>query len=298
MSTAVVSWNGFISNSYALSSGVTQDGCLSPVLFAKYVDCIITSLQNRGFGCHIGLQSMAIIMYADDLILISGSITDLQAMIDACITEFDNLDLSINAKKSVCLRIGKLYKSTCSSVCINGASMPWSDQITYLGLTIKASVKIMFDFKQNRTKFYRAFNSLYCKISNANEYLIVSLVKSFCIPLVMYSLNALDLNVTSLNSLDNLMFNVFGKIFKTFDKNILKSCMLHLDCLQLYFEYRKRKILFLSTLHKIENECLKTWLSISGANNLRNTCVKHNVRSYGPSCIKRDIWRDFALSIL
>ena len=75
-STAIVSWNGILSSSYRLSSGVRQGGCLSPVLFAVYVDTIIQSIQKHCLGCHIGLRSMGVIMYADDLLLISGSVCD------------------------------------------------------------------------------------------------------------------------------------------------------------------------------------------------------------------------------
>ena len=55
-STAIVSWNGILSSSYCLSSGVRQGGCLSPVLFAGYVDNIIQSIQKHCLGCHIGLR--------------------------------------------------------------------------------------------------------------------------------------------------------------------------------------------------------------------------------------------------
>ena len=34
-------------------------------------------------------QYMGVIMYADDLLLISGSVTDLQAMINICMTEVE-----------------------------------------------------------------------------------------------------------------------------------------------------------------------------------------------------------------
>ena len=55
----------------------------------------------------------------------------------------------------------------------------------------------------------------------ANEYLIVSLVKSFCVPVIMYCLEALNLDKTSIRSIDNMFFNSLGKIFKSYDRNVL-----------------------------------------------------------------------------
>ena len=48
-------------------------------------------------------------MYADDIILMSISVTDLQALIDICATEFEELDMIINIKKSMCIRVGQRH---------------------------------------------------------------------------------------------------------------------------------------------------------------------------------------------
>ena len=63
--------------------------------------------------------------------------------------------------------------------------------------------------------------------------MIVSLIKSKCIPVLIYGLDALDLNQTNLSKLDNPLYQVFGKIFKSFDKQILNNCMFYMDTLPL-----------------------------------------------------------------
>ena len=293
-SAAIVSWNGILSSSYRLSSGVRQGGCLSPVLFAGYVDTIIQSIQKHCLGCHIGLRSMGVIMYADDLLLISGSVTDLQAMINICMTELSNLDLTVNPKKSVCMRIGKNFKASCSNVSIESIPIPWSNRISYLGITIRSSFKLMVDLKESRAKFYRSFNCLYSKIYLANEYLIVSLIKSFCTPVIMHSICALNLNAFILNGLDNLLYNTFGKIFKTFDHKILNSCMFYMNCWPMSSEFHCRKINFLIKLNKIENECTRTWFEISGRRELSHLCNELTIESHSASQIKKDIWSSFS----
>ena len=80
----------------------------------------------------------------------------------------------------------------------------------------------------------------------------------------MYSLEAIVLNLSSLNSLDKLLYNAMGKICKTFDQNILRNCMFYLNCWPMKYEYYKRRITFLLKLKKSENNVIKTWFDAFG----------------------------------
>ena len=86
-------------------------------------------------------------MYADDLVLVSASISDLQSMVDVCINELNSLDMKINAKKSSCIRFGKGYKNDCAQVSVDGISLTWSPNLKYLGITLKSSMKFSVDLK-------------------------------------------------------------------------------------------------------------------------------------------------------
>ena len=80
-----VSWSGIFSSMFSPEAGIRQGGILSPVLFAVYVNSLLEKLQNSGTGCHLSRLFMGALMYADDLVLVSGSIADLQSMIDLCV---------------------------------------------------------------------------------------------------------------------------------------------------------------------------------------------------------------------
>ena len=77
-SVSAVSWYGIISKSYTLRAGVRQGGVLSPNLFSIYVDMVISAIDGSNLGCQIGTQNMGILMYADDLVLVSASVCKLQ----------------------------------------------------------------------------------------------------------------------------------------------------------------------------------------------------------------------------
>jgi len=63
-----------------------QGGVLSPCLFALFIDDVIEYVHSQNVGCMNNLVNASIILYADDILL--------------------QLDLAINIKKSVCLRVG------------------------------------------------------------------------------------------------------------------------------------------------------------------------------------------------
>jgi len=83
---------------------------------------------------------LGVIMYADDLILISASCTDLKAMIKICEVEMLWLDKLFNVKKSCLVRCGPGYSKNCVDVLLNGAPLRLCNFLKYLG--------IMFDVKR------------------------------------------------------------------------------------------------------------------------------------------------------
>ena len=87
----------------------------------------------------------------------------------------------------------------------------------------------------------------------SNATVIVSLIKSNCIPILMYGVEALDLNKSMLYSLNNPLCLVFGKIFGSYDKQILNNCFYYMNTLLLGFDYLIRKVCFLLKLRQAES---------------------------------------------
>ena len=57
-----------------------------------------------------------IIVYADDILLIALTVSSLEFLLRACERELQFLDMSINVKKSSCIRIGNRCNVTCASI--------------------------------------------------------------------------------------------------------------------------------------------------------------------------------------
>ena len=74
-------------------------------------------------------------MYADDILLLAPSVTALQKLLYTCENELRLLDLAINSKKSVCMRIGPRCAAECSElVTADGAKLQWVAKLRYLGI--------------------------------------------------------------------------------------------------------------------------------------------------------------------
>jgi len=71
-------------------------------------------------------------MYADDLLLLSASLCDLQSMIDCCV-ELDKLDMKLNVKKSQLVRTGRSHNKAVHGVLLNGRPIACVNELKYLG---------------------------------------------------------------------------------------------------------------------------------------------------------------------
>ena len=55
-------------------------------------------------------------------------------MIDICKEELDWLDMTINIRKSMCMRVGKQFNTSTSDINLNGKVINWCSEMKYLGV--------------------------------------------------------------------------------------------------------------------------------------------------------------------
>ena len=68
-------------------------------------------------------------MFADDLILLSASVIDLQNMLNICNSVGEKLNITFNGLKSKCLLIGPNQNVVPASVAIGTIHLPWLQDI-------------------------------------------------------------------------------------------------------------------------------------------------------------------------
>ena len=92
--------NGEKSESYECNLGVRQGECLSPFLFAVYVNDMEEHLSDENAGVTIEDVKLVLLFYADDLVMFSDTPEGLQLQIDNLFTYCNRWKLTLNTDKS------------------------------------------------------------------------------------------------------------------------------------------------------------------------------------------------------
>jgi len=260
-----VNWNSAFSNRFKLTAGVRQGGVLSPYLFALYIDDVIQHVNSLNVGCFYRSVNTSIILYADDILLLAPSVHSLQTLLSACEAKLRQLDLAINANKSVCVRIGPRCYSKCASlVTSDGKDLVWVVTVRYLGVFITRSKHFSCSFDNAKRSFYRCFNSVFGKIGRlASEEVVLHLIKSKCMPVLLYAVEACPVNRSLQGSLEFPFTRILMKIFRTRSKEIVTECQNYFNLHTVGELIKKRKLQFLQKIVSSSNTVCNLFMSVA-----------------------------------
>ena len=111
------------------------------------------------------------------------------------------------------------------------------------GLRINKNFSISLDCAKK--SFYRAFNGVFGKVGRvASENVVVELLKTKCLPILLYGLEACPLTKTQLNSLNYVISSSFRKIFNVRSNEIVDFCRYMFNCSNIedIVEYEKKEL--------------------------------------------------------
>jgi len=93
---AKIKINNTLSNEFIIRRGVRQGCILSPIFFNLYSEEIMSeALEDTEEGIIINGKVINTLRYADDTVLIAGSIDDLQKILNKVVTASENLSLNL-----------------------------------------------------------------------------------------------------------------------------------------------------------------------------------------------------------
>ena len=248
MCASCIRWGSAVSRFVSFNCGVRQGGVLSPHLFAIYIDDVINKISSNKHCCKVRFTCVSVFMYADDLLLLSPSVTYLQSIIRIAEEELANLDMSINANKSTCVRIGPRYNVKCSDITTyTGNLIPWVNTCRYLGVFFVSHRVFKCDYDDAKKKLFRTFNAIFGKIGRlASADVTIHMLQAKCLPSMLYGLEACPINSTESKSFEFALFRVYCKIFGTFSKDFIEECCFAFGIHSISIVIIKRKLGFLN----------------------------------------------------
>ena len=242
---------------FIIETGVKQGGIFSPYLFNKFINGLIESIHKLDIGAHVGNLNVSIIVYADDILLISPCALHLQMLLNECTSFGMAWRLKFNPSKSNIIEFGQLVIPDVSFELSNGI-LNVADEITYLG--VKINKDLNFDYLtcekfKNVQKSIFSLSYLGLKPNMISPFLQAFIYKTYCLSQFTYGLETSTLTRKSrefLNiSQNNLIRQIVGLSFSCHISKIFK-------CLRLYnFHdlYLKAKLSFIDTLKNNELSC-------------------------------------------
>ena len=209
-------------------------------------------MRKLKLGCSISNLYMGILMYADDVLLLSSSCIELQNMLNICSDIGSDLGIQFNGNKSKCLFIGKnKFNSLNCRLSINNVDLVWCDKLKYLGTYIKSDKSFKIDFSDMKGKYFASLNSILSRTKFCSDLVKLELIEKHCFPLLLYCIEVFNLDSCELCEINVCANAIYRKIFGYNKWESVKQCIYYLGRLDIFHIYKLRKIL-ISKVFKIQ----------------------------------------------
>ena len=155
----------------AIAKGVRQGCSLSPLLFNLYIEQALKEIKERfGKGVTIQGEEIKTLRFADDIVIISESVDDLEELLNGMDNVLRNeYKMNINRNKTQVMECSRIKTGDAGMVQLGKDSLKEVNEFCYLGSRITSDGRSKTDIKcrlaQARKAFVRKRNLLTSNIS-------------------------------------------------------------------------------------------------------------------------------------
>ena len=160
----------------------------SPFLFGLCIAPVSKAIATSEIGCFIGNMPCNVLLYADDLVIISPTHNAHQLLLNICSSKIANINMSLNVKKSVSLIFSPFAASrrffdvnNFPKFMLNNNNIEYTNSAKYLGHWISTNEEDNLDISYQIRLLFARTNYLLRRFSRCSTRVKISLFKSFCI---------------------------------------------------------------------------------------------------------------------
>ena len=149
--------------------GVKQGDCLSPTLFAIFVNDLAQDIKEAGLGIDLDVEdcawNLSILLYADDIVCLSGNEQDLQSILFIIEDWCKKWRLEVNLAKTNILHVRKCRRPQ-SKFCFlfNNRPVQYAKSYKYLGVHINEHLNFQFMIEKHAEAAERALSAVITKM--------------------------------------------------------------------------------------------------------------------------------------
>lgn len=195
--------NNNLTDWFETGRGVKQGDSLSPVLFLIFINDLAEELKSLNFGVNYFGQKIPILMYADDVVILSESNDELQKMLDFVYTWCNKWQMAVNMEKTKIVCFRKKDKARNSNVFKYGEkTVDYVKCYKYLGIYFDEHLDFEEHGSRLSTAGSRALGALISKMKMGECMTYESYSKCFhsCVlPIIEYGTE-----ITGIYKMDNL----------------------------------------------------------------------------------------------
>ena len=173
-------WQNSSSHYFPISNGVRQGGVASPTLFCMYLDALLERVNASAYGCHFENNCFNCLAYADDLVLLSPTLSGLQSMLNVCENYCNSSKLQFNPIKSACVCFRKEKTVDLGSVSLNREIIPWVNETKHLGHIIMHNLNEKREILFKRSDLVCRTNVLLSQFGSMHHSVLLKIFMSQC----------------------------------------------------------------------------------------------------------------------
>ena len=194
-----------------VTSGVPQGGISSPILYSCFSNSLLTRLSASGLGIYVNEDFCGALAYADDVVLLAESPTQLNQMLKI-VEDYANESLfKINVNKTKIQVFGAKKEKKNHNFYMYGQKIEEVDFFKYLGMDIEDKRKQNVFVKRTLEKSRKSFNELIrngtisfnCSVKHN-----IRMADALVFPILLYGQEAIELSKTNEEKIERFIRSV------------------------------------------------------------------------------------------